>query len=48
VRVRLLEQVSTDVEDAVSARAGQLGDWLGATRITHRFRSPLDIELASG
>lgn len=48
VRVQLLEQVSTDVEDAVSARAGQLGDWLGATRITHRFRSPLDIELASG
>lgn len=47
VRVRLLEAVASDVEHAVMLRAGELGDWLGATRITHRFRSPVDIELAS-
>ncbi len=48
VRVRLLEPVASDVEHAVALRASALRDWLGAIRITHRFRSPLDIDLASG
>lgn len=47
VRVRMLEPVASDVEDAVALRVGELRDWLGPTRITHRFRSPLDLDLAS-
>ncbi|MGI8763436.1 MAG: DNA glycosylase AlkZ-like family protein [Ilumatobacteraceae bacterium] len=48
VRIRLLEPVTSGIEDAVALRASELRDWLGPIRITHRFRSPLDIELASG
>ncbi|MEU1038968.1 winged helix DNA-binding domain-containing protein [Streptomyces sp. NPDC005907] len=34
--------------DAVAAQADRLSAWLGATRVTPRFRTPLERELAAG
>ena len=46
VLVRLLEDVGTEARAGINARAAELRQWLGGTRITPRFRTPLDRELA--
>ncbi|ANS64763.1 hypothetical protein SLINC_2539 [Streptomyces lincolnensis] len=45
---RLLDTqgVGRDAEAAIAAEAGRLRGWLGATRVTPRFRTPLEKELA--
>jgi hypothetical protein len=43
--LRLLEDVGADATAAVEAEAARLADWLGPTRITPRFRTPLEREL---
>jgi hypothetical protein len=47
VVVRLLEAVGRRHRDLIDRRRIELQEWLGADRITPRFRSPLDKELAS-
>lgn len=42
---RLLEDVGAATEAAVAEAAATLGDWLGPTRITPRFRTPLERTL---
>ena len=44
---RLLEDVGADAETAVAMEAESLADWLGDVRITPRFRTPLERELAA-
>jgi len=44
---RLLEDVGSDSASAVSAEAAALEAWLGAARITPRFRTPLERELSA-
>jgi hypothetical protein len=41
----LLEDVGGDAEDAVSAEAARLTEWLKATAVTPRFPTPLLKEL---
>lgn len=45
--VRLLEDAGSEVADAAECEAAALAEWLGDTRITPRFRTPLERELAS-
>ena len=48
IAVRLLEDVGAEAADAIAAEARRLGEWIGpGTRITPRFRTPLERELAS-
>ena len=50
IAVRLLEDVGTEAATAIAAEAGRLREWIGSdpkTRITPRFRTPLERELAS-
>lgn len=47
VAVRLLEDVGAGVSAAVDAEAGRLTEWLGAVRVTPRFRTPLERELSA-
>ena len=47
VAVRLLEDVGSEVHDAVERRAGALEAWLGTRRFTPRFRTPLERELVT-
>ncbi|XVQ13855.1 winged helix DNA-binding domain-containing protein [Spirillospora sp. CA-255316] len=47
IAVRLLEDVGADAEAAVAAEAERIGAWCGAVRVTPRFRTPLERELAS-
>jgi hypothetical protein len=47
VVVRLLEPVDDDHRGLIEQRRMQLRDWLGDSRITPRFRSPLDRSLAT-
>lgn len=47
VVVRLLEDVGLAATTAIEAEAERLGIWLGATRITPRFRTPLEQELSA-
>jgi len=47
VAYRLLEDVGTDAAAAVQAAAARLGAWLGDTRVTPRFRTPLERELSA-
>ncbi|MFG2309619.1 winged helix DNA-binding domain-containing protein [Streptomyces sp. NPDC048566] len=42
------EGVGREARDAVAAQAERLGEWVGATRVTPRFRTPLERELAAG
>ncbi len=42
---RLLEDIGADAADAVAAEAAALESWLGAARVTPRFRTPLEREL---
>ena len=44
---RLLEDVGADAADAIAAEAGALEVWLGANRVTPRFRTPLERELSA-
>ncbi len=49
IAVRLLEDVGAEASGAIAAEAQRLGEWIGpGTRITPRFRTPLERELASG
>jgi Winged helix DNA-binding domain len=47
IAVRLLEDVGTEASAAIAATARQLQEWIGPVRITPRFRTPLERELAS-
>ncbi|MEU3779063.1 winged helix DNA-binding domain-containing protein [Streptomyces sp900129855] len=40
------EGVGGDAKAAIEAEAARLGAWLGATRVTPRFRTPVEKELA--
>ncbi len=44
--VRLLEDVGAEAAAGLAAEAQRLREWIGATRITPRFRTPLERELA--
>lgn len=44
---RTLEDVGTDGATAIERAAGQVRDWLGDIRVTPKFRTPLEKELAS-
>jgi hypothetical protein len=44
---RLLEDVGAETADAVAASAAELESWLGPTRITPRFPTPLQKELST-
>ncbi|MFI1162993.1 winged helix DNA-binding domain-containing protein [Streptomyces sp. NPDC020801] len=46
---RILDRAGVDreTEAAIAERAGRLGAWLGTTRVTPRFRTPLEKELAA-
>jgi len=51
IAVRLLEDVGAEASAAIAAEARRLREWLGPdvkTRITPRFRTPLERELALG
>ncbi|RVU26266.1 winged helix DNA-binding domain-containing protein [Streptomyces antnestii] len=48
VRWRLLADVGREAAAAVEERAAALQGWLGAARVTPRFRTPLEKELAAG
>ncbi|MEW1674469.1 winged helix DNA-binding domain-containing protein [Streptomyces noursei] len=43
---RLLSDGGRAADDAVAAEAARLADWLGDTRVTPRFRTPLERELS--
>jgi hypothetical protein len=47
IAVRLLEDVGTDAKHAIEVEAARLRDWLGTTRVTPRFRTPLERELSA-
>ncbi|BCL31140.1 hypothetical protein GCM10017557_59990 [Streptomyces aurantiacus] len=38
---------SAEARDAIEAEAVRLRSWMGPTRVTPRFRTPLERELAS-
>jgi hypothetical protein len=42
------EGVGSEAEAAVAVEAERLRGWVGATRVTPRFRVPLEKELAGG
>jgi Winged helix DNA-binding domain len=44
---RLLEDIGADGAAAVSGQAARLEAWLGASRVTPRFRTPLERELSA-
>jgi hypothetical protein len=44
---RLLEDAGTDARAAVTAAASRLESWLGESRVTPRFRTPLERELSA-
>jgi hypothetical protein len=44
---RLLEDVGRDAESAIAAEGQRLAHWLGDVRVTPRFRTPLERELAA-
>ncbi len=44
---RLLEDIGADGAAAVSGQAAELEEWLGANRVTPRFRTPLERELSA-
>ena len=47
VVLRLLEDVGADATTAIETEAARLSDWLGPTRVTPRFRTPLERELVA-
>jgi hypothetical protein len=44
---RLLEDAGSAAAAAVEAEAARLASWLGAARVTPRFRTPLERELSA-
>lgn len=46
IAVELLEDAGSDVADRIRSEADRLGTWLGSTRVTPRFRTPLERALA--
>jgi len=44
---RLLEDAGAEAVAAVEAEAERLAGWLGAVRVTPRFRTPLERELSA-
>jgi len=44
---RLLEDAGADARAAVAAEAARLESWLGQSRVTPRFRTPLERELSA-
>ena len=44
---RLLEDAGTEAEAAIAGEAARLQSWLGDARVTPRFRTPLERELAA-
>jgi Winged helix DNA-binding domain len=49
IAVRLLEDTGTEAAAAITAQAQRLREWIGpGTKITPRFRTPLERELATG
>ena len=47
VAVELLEPVDAAVRERIDVEAARLGEWLGGTVVTPRFRTPLEKRLAS-
>ena len=47
VVVRLLEDIGAEASAAVTAKASRLQAWLGDSRVTPRFRTPLERELSA-
>jgi hypothetical protein len=47
VAVRLLEDAGCEASAAIDAEASRLTGWLGDVRVTPRFRTPLERELAA-
>jgi hypothetical protein len=47
IACRLLEDIGADGAAAVAGQAARLEAWLGANRVTPRFRTPLERELSS-
>ena len=47
VILRLLEDIGADGTAAVSGQAARMEAWLGANRVTPRFRTPLERELSA-
>ena len=47
ITLRLLEDAGSEASAALAAEAQRLREWIGAARITPRFRTPLERELAS-
>jgi Winged helix DNA-binding domain len=47
IALRLLEDIGADGTAAVSGQAARLEAWLGANRVTPRFRTPLERELSA-
>ncbi|WP_405658770.1 winged helix DNA-binding domain-containing protein [Streptomyces sp. RK9] len=48
VAYRLLTDVGAEAREAVAGRAGELAAWLGPTRVTPAYRTPLERELVGG
>ena len=44
---RLLDDVGAEAADAIAAECARLSTWLGDVRVTPRFRTPLERELAA-
>jgi hypothetical protein len=44
---RLLEDVGAEAAAAVAAQSAALEAWLGDSRVTPRFRTPLERELVA-
>ena len=42
------EGIGREARAAIDSEAERLAGWLGTTRITPRFRTPLEKELAAG
>jgi hypothetical protein len=47
IAVRLLEDIGADAAALVRDEASRLREWLGALRVTPRFRTPLERELSA-
>jgi hypothetical protein len=47
IAIALLEDVGADAAAAIAAEARSVGDWIGEVRVTPRFRTPLERELAA-
>lgn len=46
VDFRLLEEVGSSARRSIAARASELTDWLDGTRVTPRFRTPVEQEIS--